>query len=127
VLLVTVELLNGCNQPTLRRNTILKLSASKKAAVVVVVLALLALPLASFAAEAAADVYKAKCAMCHGPDGKGKMAGTKDLASADVQKQSDADLAATITKGKGKMPKYEDKLTADQVKDLVGYIRSLKK
>ena len=100
----------------------------KKLAVVAVVLAMLALPLASMAADQAADLFKSKCAMCHGPDGKGKMAGTKDLGSAEVQKASDADLTATITKGKPpKMPAYDGKLTADQIKSLVAYVRSLKK
>jgi cytochrome c6 len=89
--------------------------------------ALIALPMASWA-QAGADTFKAKCAMCHGADGKGKMAGTKDLSSADVQKQSDADLTKTITDGKPpKMPAYKDKLSADQVKEVVTYIRSLKK
>jgi len=46
----------------------------------------------------AADLYKAKCAMCHGADGK-KAAG-HDFTSADVQKKSDADLTAVITDGK---------------------------
>jgi len=71
--------------------------------------------------------FKAKCAACHGADGKGKeMMKTRDLGSADVQKQTDADLTTIITKGKGKMPAYGT-LTPDQVKDLVTYIRSLKK
>ena len=71
--------------------------------------------------------FKAKCAACHGTDGKGKeMMKTRDLGSADVQKQTDADLTTIITKGKGKMPAYGT-LTPDQVKDLVTYIRSLKK
>ena len=100
----------------------------KRLAVVAVVVAMLALPLASFAADQAADLFKSKCAMCHGPDGKGKMAGTKDLGSAEVQKASDADLTATITKGKPpKMPAYEGKLTADQIKSLVAYVRTFKK
>ena len=72
-------------------------------------------------------LWKAKCAGCHGADGKGKDAmKTRDMASADVQKQSDADLTGIITNGKGKMPPYKT-LSADQVKDLVSYIRSLKK
>ena len=72
-------------------------------------------------------MFKAKCAGCHGADGKGKeMMKTMDMASADVQKMSDADLSGIITGGKGKMPAYKT-LTPDQVKDLVGYIRSLKK
>jgi len=105
-----------------------KLTLSKKLAVVVVAMAIFALPLASFAADAAADVFKSKCAMCHGPDGKGKMAGTKDLGSADVQKLSYADLAATITNGKPpKMPAYKGKLTDDQIKSLVAYVRTFKK
>ena len=71
--------------------------------------------------------FKAKCAACHGADGKGKeMMKTRDLASADVQKMSDADLSGMITNGKGKMPAYKT-LTPDQVKDLVAFIRSLKK
>jgi len=71
--------------------------------------------------------FKAKCAGCHGADGKGKEAmKTRDLSSADVQKASDADLTTIITAGKGKMPAYKT-LTPDQVKDLVSYIRSLKK
>jgi len=76
---------------------------------------------------AAEATFKAKCAMCHGADGKGKEAmKTRDLASADVQKMSDADLSGMITNGKGKMPAYKT-LTPDQVKDLVAFIRSLKK
>ena len=51
----------------------------------------------------------------------------RDLGSADVQKQSDADLTGIITKGKGKMPAYDGKLSADQITDLVKYIRTLKK
>jgi len=81
-------------------------------------------------ADGGAD-FKAKCAMCHGADGKGdtsmgKTLKLRDLGSADVQSQSDADLTGIITSGKGKMPKYDGKLTADQIKDVVKYIRTLK-
>jgi cytochrome c6 len=84
------------------------------------------------AAEAAADLYKTKCAMCHGASGAGdtamgKTLAVRDLTSADVQKQSDAELANIIKNGKGKMPKYEGKLTDQQINDLVKYIRALKK
>lgn len=77
---------------------------------------------------AAEATYKAKCASCHGADGKGKETmKTKDLASPDVQKMSDADLSAIITNGKPpKMPPYKT-MTPDQVKDMVAYIRSYKK
>jgi len=76
--------------------------------------------------------YKAKCAMCHGPDGKGETATgkamkVKDFSSEEVQKMSDADLSATISSGKGKMPAYGKSLKPEQVKDLVAYIRSFVK
>jgi cytochrome c6 len=72
-------------------------------------------------------MFKAKCAACHGADGKGKEAmKTTDMAAADVQKMSDADLSGVISNGKGKMPAYKT-LTPDQVKDLVGFVRSLSK
>ena len=84
------------------------------------------------AQEGGAALYKTKCAACHGADGKGETAIGKtnkirDLGSADVQQQSDADLTALIANGKGKMPAYGKSLKPDQVKDLVIYIRSLAK
>jgi mono/diheme cytochrome c family protein len=86
----------------------------------------------SVAADTGADLFKAKCAMCHGPDGKGDTAMGKnlkvhDLGSADVQKQTDAELNGIITNGKGKMPKYDGKLTKEQITELVKFVRSLKK
>ncbi|HSZ63665.1 MAG TPA: cytochrome c [Terriglobales bacterium] len=85
----------------------------------------LSLPLSAHAQDASA-LYKSKCAMCHGADGA-KAAG-HDFSGADVQKKSDADLAAVITDGKPpKMPKYGDKLKPEEIKGLVAYIRTLKK
>ena len=105
-------------------------SFAKRLAAAVVALAIIALPLAAFAAEQGADVFKSAkpaCSMCHGTDGK-KMAGTKEFASPDVQKMSDAELTAAINDGKPpKMPTYKGKLTDDQIKALVAYIRSFKK
>ena len=82
-------------------------------------------------ADAAAN-YKAKCAMCHGADGKGdtaagKKMGVHDFTSPEVQKASDADLIAITTKGKNKMPAYSGKLSDADIKDLIGYIRQFAK
>lgn len=79
----------------------------------------------------AAVTYKAKCASCHGADGSGSTAAGKalkarDLRSAEVQGQSDAQLFAIIAKGKGKMPAYEKTLGADTCKALVAHVRTLK-
>jgi cytochrome c6 len=83
-------------------------------------------------ADSGETLFKTKCAACHGPDGKGETAMGKAnklraLGSADVQKQSDDDLAGIISNGKNKMPAYGKSLKPEQVKDLVAYIRSLKK
>ncbi len=83
------------------------------------------------AADAAAN-YKAKCAMCHGADGKGdtpvgKKMGVHDFASPEVAKASDAELITIVTKGKNKMPAYSGKLSDADIKDLIGYIRQLAK
>jgi cytochrome c6 len=80
----------------------------------------------------AKDLFASKCAMCHGPDGSahtamGKALKIRDFHSADVQKQSDADLKTVITKGKGKMPAFNGKLTGEQIEQLVGYIREMGK
>jgi len=78
-------------------------------------------------AQDAAATYKAKCAMCHGADGKGGKMGTRDFASPDVKAETDAQLTDIITKGKGKMPAYEGKLKDTEIKDLVAHVRSLAK
>jgi cytochrome c6 len=88
--------------------------------------------LSGFAAESGADLYKAKCQMCHGADGTpsasmAKSMGLKDLKSDDVQKQSDADLKTAVSKGKGKMTGFAGKLTDPQIDEVVKYVRSLKK
>jgi len=65
--------------------------------------------------------------MCHGADGKGGKMGTRDFASAEVKAETDAQLTDIITKGKGKMPSYDGKLKAEDIKGLVAYIRGLAK
>jgi len=84
------------------------------------------------AAGEGAATFKAKCAVCHGPDGAGqttmgKTLKVSDLSSAAVQKQSDSDLTATITNGKNKMPAFGKSLSGAQIKDVVGYLREIAK
>ena len=95
--------------------------------VVLLACGLIAVCSSSAVAQDAAATYKAKCAMCHGPDGKGGKMGTRDFASAEVKAESDVQLTEIITKGKGKMPAYDGKLKDTEIKDLVTYIRGLAK
>lgn len=101
----------------------------------VAVLALGVVSLAGSSARAqddAAGLFKSKCAACHGADGSGNTSAGKamkirDFHSADVQKQTDAQLTDIITAGKSPMPAYKGKVTDEQIKLLVGYIRELGK
>src|SRR5579862_6567519 len=111
---------------TIKTETVLR-----RALIAAVVMAAILWGATAVAQDAAAN-YKAKCAACHGADAKGdtpmgKKMGIKDLASPDVQKASDDELAAVIADGRDKMPAYKKSLKPEQIKDIVGYIRSLAK
>jgi len=91
----------------------------------------LSLAPAAFAADGAA-VYKAKCATCHGVDGKGdsamgKKMGLRDLGSAEVQKQTDRQLHDIAANGKAKMPADKTKMSEDDINALVAHMRTFAK
>ncbi len=70
--------------------------------------------------------------MCHAADGSGSTPAGKAMkaipfSSPDLVKKSDAELIASTTNGKGKMPAFSGKLTAPQIKEVVAYIRTLQK
>jgi mono/diheme cytochrome c family protein len=96
------------------------------------ILCCLALSSAMQAQSDPAKIFKTNCTLCHGADGSGdnptgKAFHAKDLRSAEVQKQTDAELAEVITKGRGKMPAFGAKIKPDDVTKLVAYLRALPK
>jgi mono/diheme cytochrome c family protein len=106
------------------------MSCFKRTALVGLAL-VLAIPTIAFAQGSGADIFKAKCAMCHGADGSastgmGKTMGLKPLSSPEVQNMSDADLTALVTNGKGKMPAYKGKLSDADIAAVVKYVKTLK-
>ena len=76
-----------------------------------------------------AAVYKAKCSMCHGAEGKGFSAiKTPDFTDPKVQASlKDKEISDTIKNGKKgtAMVAFGDKLKEDEIDALVKYIRSL--
>ena len=87
------------------------------------------------AADAAAGkaVFDKSCVGCHGADGKGnpgmaKVLGEKglNLTSKEVAKKTDDQLIKVLAEGQGKMP-AQSKLSKDEQKAVVGYVRSLSK
>lgn len=91
-----------------------------------ILVAALALSLAgpALAADAAA-LYSAKCAACHGKDGKGSPAGKK-MGAEDLTKvnESEAKIASVITNGKGKMTAFKGKLTPEEIDALAKYVKA---
>jgi cytochrome c6 len=96
----------------------------------------LAAPLLSHAQKSKAGdgeaIFQQQCAGCHGPDGKaqtdtGKSLHAADLTAADAQGRSEAQLAAFIKKGKGKMPSFDGKLSDDDLQAVAAYIKTLGK
>jgi mono/diheme cytochrome c family protein len=84
---------------------------------------------ATSAADGAA-VYKAQCAKCHGDTGNadttiGKAMKVPALAGdANIQKMSDADVAARI-KGNAKHPPTVKSLSDDDINALAAYVKQL--
>ena len=86
------------------------------------------LALALLAAPAAADdakpLFGARCAACHGPDGKGQTTMGKKLGAQDLTqvKLSPAAAAKVIENGKGKMTPFKGKLSPEQIDALAKYV-----
>lgn len=94
-----------------------KLAASLLAVSLFAILVLMWTP-AQAQGDAVDATYKAKCAMCHGPTGE---------KSFDVTKTDDALVDAVLKGVKPKMPSYDQKVSPEQAKGLVAYMKSLKK
>jgi len=79
----------------------------------------------------AGGIFNTLCIACHGPDGRGTlvrpaMPPIPDFTSRDWQtSRSSTQLASSILEGKGTfMPTWNGKLTPEQARDLVLYVRS---
>jgi cytochrome c oxidase cbb3-type subunit 3 len=72
-------------------------------------------------------IYKQKCSMCHGMDGKGFSAiKTPDLTDPKWQaSNSDKEMTAVVKSGKKgtPMPAFADKLKDDEIQAVVKFIR----
>jgi mono/diheme cytochrome c family protein len=83
----------------------------------------------SFAEDGAA-IYKAKCAMCHGPTGTPsagmvKMLGIKAVSDPAIKALTVAQVEATVKNGHGKMKPVAG-LTDAQVSAVAAYFKTLK-
>jgi len=103
-----------------------------------ILLAGLLLGATAASAAPAVENWGNNCQKCHGEDGKGqtkagKKLQLKDYTDAKVQADmKDEDMISAITNGindkagKEKMKAYKDDLSADEIKELVAYVRKFK-
>jgi len=79
-----------------------------------------------------AGVFQKQCIGCHGADGRaqtetGKKVGAADLTSDAVQRETDSNLSKIVQDGKGKMPAFEGRLSDDEIRAVIAYVRELAK
>jgi len=79
-------------------------------------------------------LYAKTCAACHGKTGLGDGPKAKslktiptDFSKAESQTQTDGEHFYKTKTGRGDMPKYEGKLSDDDIWNVVNYVRTLKK
>ena len=84
--------------------------------------------------KAGMALYNKNCASCHGKAGLGDGVKARmlkdfpgDFSGAAFQNQTDGEHFYKTKSGKGEMPKYEGKLTDDDIWNIVNYMRTLKK
>lgn len=82
-------------------------------------------------------LYLSNCSLCHGPDGKGIEATMPALAgNATVAQRDGVNLVRAVangidsqrmspTQGYGPMPAFQDRLSVEDMTDLVNYVRSV--
>jgi mono/diheme cytochrome c family protein len=108
-----------------------------KTIIIFIISILFAAPLAVRAADAKTN-WDNNCAQCHGKDGRadtkmGKTLSAKDLTDPKVQAAfTDAKATQSIKEGvkqngKTTMKAFAGKLSDDEIKALVAYVRTLKK
>lgn len=77
-------------------------------------------------------IFKSKCVLCHGLDGRGntplgKQLQAANLGSKQVQKLSDEKLRQIIHDGQANMPGFADQLSTEEIDHVMKYVRVLGK
>jgi mono/diheme cytochrome c family protein len=82
--------------------------------------------------QGAAAYYGARCAPCHGQEGRGDgpampAGASVDLSGVELQSsRTDDQLFQTIHDGRGMMPAFGNELAEEQIQALVAHIRTLR-
>lgn len=93
-------------------------------AVLIFVTPLLAASPKPESALTSSPVYQQNCAKCHGKTAEGRFMAGPSLASDKVVNASDDELRDIIAHGRHHMPKFEGKLSAEDIDRLVFEIKA---
>jgi mono/diheme cytochrome c family protein len=79
-----------------------------------------------------ASIFRTKCVLCHGMDGRGKTPVGKqlqaaDLTSREVQARSNAELHRIIHDGQANMPPFADQLSDAEINQVLTQVRAFGK
>lgn len=69
-----------------------------------------------------AEIYEQVCSNCHGSDLSGGIGPALD-ADSNAATQDDAFLELTITRGRGRMPSFENTLSEEQIGRVIAFLR----
>lgn len=113
---------SACTEPATPANTNTSRAASSPAA---------PSPAASVDQFAAARAnYQKHCEACHGPDATGglvkvdnKQIKVPSLKAEHALKHTDDKITKMITNGEEEMPSFKDKMTPQEIADMVRYVR----
>ena len=74
--------------------------------------------------------FTKNCEACHGPNGEGgtvrvegKRLRVPSLKAAHAVKHTDDELLKIVTSGEEEMPAFEDKISAEEIAELVRFVR----
>lgn len=70
------------------------------------------------------ELFEHKCKRCHGKDGTKGLFGAKNLQLSRLQ---DSDLTTIISKGKNGMPRWEKRLSQQEIESVIVYVKTLRK
>jgi hypothetical protein len=78
--------------------------------------------------KAGERLYIANCQSCHGTPGKGNfivlVPPSGDPATEKIQHNSDGEIYYKITSGRGPMPSFKNSLSANEIWNIISYLRS---
>ncbi len=80
-------------------------------------------------AAVGSEIYRISCQPCHAVNGAGVgLPNQPDFRDASFwASKSDSELINTIKNGRGQMPAWKDRLSEDEIKAVVGYVKNFAK